>query len=311
MVLDMARPKNRQSTTWPGMRGRDAVRTSTPKVNIHDRLLRDPVCRETQLGIAWREQKCKEWDELAKQDHPYRLSTVEKKRHLNKAGKKWAYEASIWFWSRCLNEKNRLHHESGEQVEEPHHSNQYSRWHPSWSTSWWDKSEWNWKWAHTIFSRISFLLQLVSFTVDSDPLLPINGGCRQKHLTRNFLMHLAHVFTPHRGSKCLSAHFTPSTCQPWCHMFELSFVVSSCLSLSCSSPTSTLPLSLSTSSLSGTPSSVSSPPKVKKNHCTHEQWGVLHHGDTKTLPQDMSPSSSTTSTNQRLLQRSSRMNSAT
>ena len=34
MVLDMARPKNKQSTIWPGMRGRDAERKSTLKVNI-------------------------------------------------------------------------------------------------------------------------------------------------------------------------------------------------------------------------------------------------------------------------------------
>ena len=41
--------------------------------------------------------------------------------------------------------KNRLHHESGEQVEERIHPDQDRRWHPSSTTSWWDKSEWNWK----------------------------------------------------------------------------------------------------------------------------------------------------------------------
>ena len=34
MVLDTARPKYKENTTWLGMRGRDAVRKSTPKVNI-------------------------------------------------------------------------------------------------------------------------------------------------------------------------------------------------------------------------------------------------------------------------------------
>ena len=34
MVLDKARPKYKENTMWPGMRGRDAVRKSTPKVNI-------------------------------------------------------------------------------------------------------------------------------------------------------------------------------------------------------------------------------------------------------------------------------------
>ena len=34
MVLDTARPKYKENTIWPEMRGRDAVRRSTPKVNI-------------------------------------------------------------------------------------------------------------------------------------------------------------------------------------------------------------------------------------------------------------------------------------
>ena len=34
MVLDTARPKYKENTAWLGMRGRDAVRKSTLKVNI-------------------------------------------------------------------------------------------------------------------------------------------------------------------------------------------------------------------------------------------------------------------------------------
>ena len=34
MVLDTARPKYKDNTTWLGMRERDAVRKSAPKVNI-------------------------------------------------------------------------------------------------------------------------------------------------------------------------------------------------------------------------------------------------------------------------------------
>ena len=34
MVLDTARPRYKENTTWLGMRGRDAVRKSTPKVDI-------------------------------------------------------------------------------------------------------------------------------------------------------------------------------------------------------------------------------------------------------------------------------------
>ena len=97
MVLDMAKPKNRQSTIWLGIRGIDAARKFTQGehfTGIHDRLLRDPVYRESKLAIGWSEQKCKEWDEFAKEDHTYRLTLDEKKRDqgqwyltLNKAGK--------------------------------------------------------------------------------------------------------------------------------------------------------------------------------------------------------------------------------
>ena len=55
-----------------------------------------------------------------------------------------------------------------------------------------------------------------------------------------FLMHFANLIVciltawlkTSQDSRCLSAHFTPSTCHPCCHMFERAFVVPSCLSLS-------------------------------------------------------------------------------
>ena len=34
MVLDMAKPKNKENTIWPGMRGRDVATELTLKVNI-------------------------------------------------------------------------------------------------------------------------------------------------------------------------------------------------------------------------------------------------------------------------------------
>ena len=115
---------------------------------IHDRFLRDPGNRESQLAIGWTEQKCKEWDELAKEDHTYRLTPEEKKRYqgqwyltLNKSGKNGPMKLRSDFRA-AVSMKNRLHHESGEQIEEPISPEQYSRWHPSSSTSWWNK---NWK----------------------------------------------------------------------------------------------------------------------------------------------------------------------
>ena len=116
---------------------------------IHDRFLRDPVYRESQLAIGWTEQKCKEWVELAQEDHTYRLTPEEKKKYQgqwyvtwNRAGKNGPMKLRSDFQAAVLM-KNRLHHESGEQVEEPIRPDQHRRWHPSSSTSWWDKSEWN------------------------------------------------------------------------------------------------------------------------------------------------------------------------
>ena len=84
MVLDTAKPKNRKSTIVPGMRGRDAARRVDSQgehlKGIHDRFLRDQVYRESQFAIGWTEEKCKEMDELAKQNQTYHLSTEEFKK---------------------------------------------------------------------------------------------------------------------------------------------------------------------------------------------------------------------------------------
>ena len=138
------------------MRGRDAAKELTLKVSILQVFTIDfseihPVYRESQLAIGWTEHKCKKLDELAKEDLTYRLTPDEKKRYqgqwyltLNKAGKNGPMKLRSDFRAAVLM-KNRPHHESGGQVEEPIHPDQYRRWHPSSSTSWWDKSEWNWK----------------------------------------------------------------------------------------------------------------------------------------------------------------------
>ena len=128
MVLDMAKPKNKKSTRKPGMRGRDVARKLTHCkhfTGIHDRFFTDPVYRESQLAIGWTEQKCKEMDELARQNHTYHLSAEEFKRYhgqwyltLNKSGKNGLMKLRSDFRA-ALSLKNRLHNESGEQVEEP------------------------------------------------------------------------------------------------------------------------------------------------------------------------------------------------
>ena len=94
---------------------------------IHDRCLRGPVYRESQLALGWWEQQCKEWDELAQEDHTYRLTPEEKKRYQrqwyltsNKEGKNGPMKLRSDYRA-AVSMKNRLHHGSGEQVEEPIH----------------------------------------------------------------------------------------------------------------------------------------------------------------------------------------------
>ena len=72
-------------------------------------------------------------DELTKEDHTYHLSTEEFKRYqgqwdltLNKSGKNGPMKLRSDFQAAVLM-KNRLYHESGEQVEEPILPDQYTR----------------------------------------------------------------------------------------------------------------------------------------------------------------------------------------
>ena len=86
---------------------------------IHDRFLRNPVSRESQLVIGWTGQKCKEWDELAKEDHTYKLTPEERRRYkgqwyltLNKGGKNGLMKLQSDYRAFVMM-KNRLHNESG------------------------------------------------------------------------------------------------------------------------------------------------------------------------------------------------------
>ena len=153
MALDMARPKNKKSTIWLGMRGRDAARKLALKVNILQVFTIN--FSEIQFIVNHNSQSDGQ-NKSANSGMNLHQKTIhivsfQRKRYqrqwyltLNKAGKNGPMKLRSDFRVAVLM-KNRLHHESGEQVEEPIHPIQYSRWHPSSSTSWWDKSEWNWK----------------------------------------------------------------------------------------------------------------------------------------------------------------------
>ena len=116
--------------------------------------------------------------------------------------------------------KNRLHSESGGQVEEPIHPDQYSRWHPFSSTSWWDKSEWNWKWAHK-----NFWIVQISFCYSWFRLQSMQSVCVRIDLTRDFLEHLAYVITLTSQLRFSRYAIVPSTCHPWCHIFDRALLV--------------------------------------------------------------------------------------
>ena len=145
---------------------------------IHDRFLRDQVYRESQLKIGWTVQKCMEMDELAKQDHTYRLSKEELKRYqgqwhltLNKSGKNAPIRLRPDFRA-AVSLKNRLHRESGEEIAAATNI----------STAIQEMALFLKRFlvGHVqklvelmiivLRGHFIFLLQLVSFTVDGDPL---------------------------------------------------------------------------------------------------------------------------------------------
>ena len=57
---------------------------------IHDRFLRDHVVRERMLEDNRDEDVCRKWDDLAEQDHTYRMSESEyfhyRRNWFNKSG---------------------------------------------------------------------------------------------------------------------------------------------------------------------------------------------------------------------------------
>ena len=145
MVLDTEKPKNRKSTKKLGMRGRDAARKLTLKVDILQVFTID--FSESQFIVNHNSQSdgqnksAKSWAYLQKKT----IQNVSLQRKdedikdngislLNKSGKNGPMKLRSDFRAAVLM-KNRLHHESGEQVEKPISPEQYRIWHPSSSTS--------------------------------------------------------------------------------------------------------------------------------------------------------------------------------
>ena len=106
MVLDTARPRYKENnTTWLGMRGRDAVRKSTPKVDILQVFTIDfseillIVNHNSKTDGQNNSGKCG----MNLQEKTIHTNSLQRKREitkdngilLRKSRQKWAYEASI------------------------------------------------------------------------------------------------------------------------------------------------------------------------------------------------------------------------
>ena len=119
---------------------------------IHDRFLKDPEFRESQLEHGRTEEVCILMDEVAQKDFTYRMTQAEYFRYrknwwisLNNSGKIGPVRDRSDF-NDALTTLNRLHQESGEQQPMPVPFWKYQQWHQSsssssswwqWSDSWW------------------------------------------------------------------------------------------------------------------------------------------------------------------------------
>ena len=110
---------------------------------IHDGFPRDPIYRESQLAIGWTQQKCKEMDELAKENHAYCLTAEEKRRYqnqwyftLNKPGKNGPMNLDQIF--ELLSKLKIVYTTNQGNKLKSFHRDQQRRCHSSSSTSWWE-----------------------------------------------------------------------------------------------------------------------------------------------------------------------------
>ena len=188
MLLDTARPRY----IWLGMRGRDAVRKLTPKVNILKVFTID--FSEIQFIVKHNSQsdgqnKCAKSGIWTCERRPYIQTHSRGKEKIQRTMISYS-EQSREKWTMKLRSdnriavmmKNRLHHESGEPIEEPIHPSQQRRirqgqevflenyfssvrgvqqrkweyWFSIPSSLWWYASEWSWKWALIFLSLFCY-----------------------------------------------------------------------------------------------------------------------------------------------------------
>ena len=118
---------------------------------IHDRFLKDPVFRESQLEIDRNEEVCIQMDRDAQKDFTYQMTEAEYFRYRRIGGslsinlENRTGEKNRSDFNDALTTLHRLHQESGERQLGPVPLWKYQQWHSSLSSSssWW---QWNDSW---------------------------------------------------------------------------------------------------------------------------------------------------------------------
>ena len=117
---------------------------------IHDLFLRDHAFRERMIQNNRDEEVCRKWDDLAEEDHTYRMSESEYFHYrqnwwisLNKSGNTTEPLRKRSDFNQALSTLNRLHREAGGRQLRPTPYWKYKQWKSSSSSSstWWQWSE--------------------------------------------------------------------------------------------------------------------------------------------------------------------------
>ena len=222
MVLDMTKPKNKNST-WPRIRGREYCEKVDSQGEHFTGIQRSIPQRSSLSWITTRNRM-----DRTNVQRVGRICTRRSNASLHSRGKEkmprtmvshfeqCICETSIRFSSCCLYEKSfaprvrrtnwRVHYSRTIQYMTSHFKHIVVEQELEMSSSkffnWWE----------------FFLLQLVSFTVDDDPKWP-KGGVDGDISHVICLTHFAHnqicAFSKSSLAMCLCA-FIPSSCHPWC-----------------------------------------------------------------------------------------------
>ena len=152
-VINKGRPHGHRYGKMPGDKEYCLVTNRRSSVKrqfkgIHDRFLRDHVFRERMIQNNRDEDVCRAWDDLAEQDHTYRMSESEYFHYrqngwitLNKSGNNTQPLRKRSDFNQALSTLNRLHQEAVGQQLRPMPYWKYKEWKPASSSSTW----WQWR----------------------------------------------------------------------------------------------------------------------------------------------------------------------